>query len=637
MFGAAGLLLPAVVIAFLPLVSRDSGLRVTFLRAVLLTTVILAFGTELLSIVHGLRPSVVFVYWLLVLAVTVVLGLRYDDGERRWVSYRRRVVGRLQEVVRVAIRTPSLFVMVAIVLVVLSITLVIAVAAPPNNWDSMTYHLPRVMHWASNHSLHDYPTTIDRQLDLSPFAEYMLLHIYLLTGSDLMFNSLQWSALLGSAIVVSVIARQLGGDRRAQALAAVIAVCTPMAILQASTTQNDVVEAFFLLLTVRAVLAWEPDVDHRWIDAWEIGGALALSLLTKDTGYIFAGPFLVLWLVRSRRLPRQVIAATGLIVVLVGLVNVSFFVRNDGYFGSPLGSAATQASVSNSRFTPAVTATQTMRILAAGSAWKSLSMNARVGSWVNSGTVDVGVSPTDPGLLYGAGAFSLPFVVQEDYAGFPAQEAAIALVLLATILFVPQLRGLKAAYVASCSVGFLLFASYLRWQPWITRLDMPLVLVWSPVVAVAIVAWYRFLAVPAALGFAFFTPAYLQHNTMRSLVGPASVFKVPRIQQMFYSHGDLYVPYLAATKMVNDSKAKRIGLVQNADDWEYPLWRMTGGALNGRKYFDVTPSDLKGKPVPAYDMAICTDLRPNACAVLAKPGWTLTPVGAGVQVATRTS
>src|SRR5690348_2490265 len=41
----------------------------------------------------------------------------------------------------------------AIVAVVGVVTLAIAVVAAPNTWDSMTYHLPRVAHWAAQRSV----------------------------------------------------------------------------------------------------------------------------------------------------------------------------------------------------------------------------------------------------------------------------------------------------------------------------------------------------------------------------------------------------------------------------------------------------------------------------------------------------
>ena len=163
---------------------------------------------------------------------------------------------------------------------------------------------------------------------------------------------------------------------------------------------------------------------------------------------------------------------------------------------------------------------------------------------------------------------------------------------------------------------------------------MPLALVWAPLIAVAIVAWHRFLAIPAALVW-LFTPAYLLHNADRQLVGAAPVFKHPKTQIMF-PRSTILPPVLYRDRHDHQRSTRVLwAWSRNADDWEYPLWRMTGGALHGIKFVDINPSDLKGKPVPSYDMAVCTDLRPNACAILAKPGWTVTVMAGIVQVATR--
>jgi hypothetical protein len=48
---------------------------------------------------------------------------------------------------------------------------VLALITPPNMYDSMTYHMSRVVHWIQNGSLAHYPTSIGRQLFLPPGAE----------------------------------------------------------------------------------------------------------------------------------------------------------------------------------------------------------------------------------------------------------------------------------------------------------------------------------------------------------------------------------------------------------------------------------------------------------------------------------
>ena len=81
----------------------------------------------------------------------------------------------------------------------------------PYNWDSLTYHLPRIMHWVQNKSVAHYATNIDRQIASPPLAEFINLHIYLLMGKkDVAFNLLQCMSF-GFCIVLTVaIAKKLG-------------------------------------------------------------------------------------------------------------------------------------------------------------------------------------------------------------------------------------------------------------------------------------------------------------------------------------------------------------------------------------------------------------------------------------------
>jgi hypothetical protein len=129
--------------------------------------------------------------------------------------------------------------------VILFVTFFIAVVYPPNNWDSMTYHLPRIEHWLQNKSLNHYYTSIDRQLLSAPFAEILILQGRALSGDDYLANLVQWFSFLGSIIGISKIAGRLGMNRKMQIVSALFFATVPMAILQASSTQTDLVTTFF--------------------------------------------------------------------------------------------------------------------------------------------------------------------------------------------------------------------------------------------------------------------------------------------------------------------------------------------------------------------------------------------------------
>ena len=66
-----------------------------------------------------------------------------------------------------------------LICVILIITFFTALIYPPNSPDSLSYHMPRVMHWIQNNNVEYYPTSIPRQLFVSPFSEFVILHLQL--------------------------------------------------------------------------------------------------------------------------------------------------------------------------------------------------------------------------------------------------------------------------------------------------------------------------------------------------------------------------------------------------------------------------------------------------------------------------
>jgi hypothetical protein len=61
---------------------------------------------------------------------------------------------------------------------------IVAILSPPNIWDAMQYHLPRVVLWIENGRVAFYPTHELKQLHMAPGAEYVLLQVHALGGGD---------------------------------------------------------------------------------------------------------------------------------------------------------------------------------------------------------------------------------------------------------------------------------------------------------------------------------------------------------------------------------------------------------------------------------------------------------------------
>src|SRR5439155_9667913 len=87
---------------------------------------------------------------------------------------------------------------------------VIAVVTRTTNWDSLTYHLPRVIHCMQQGSVDHLGTNNMRQIEFGPWSEYAILNLHLLSGGDSYANLVHWFAMTGSVAVGSFMAQRLG-------------------------------------------------------------------------------------------------------------------------------------------------------------------------------------------------------------------------------------------------------------------------------------------------------------------------------------------------------------------------------------------------------------------------------------------
>ena len=188
----------------------------------------------------------------------------------------------------------------------------------------------------------------------------------------------------------------------------------------------------------------------------------------------------------------------------------------------------------------------------------------------------LGIDTNDPRTTWGNLEFHIPATsTHEDLAGNPIHLALIFVSLVLYLTVSSARRHRLGLYALALIGGFLLFALYLRWQPWNSRLHLPLFVLWSPFIALALssVADSRFSTV-IAITLALLSIPWLVHNQTRPLVGEGSILTVNRVDQYFTSRPGLHYPYVEVTDRIKSIGCTRVGLVLGADDWEYPFWAL---------------------------------------------------------------
>jgi 4-amino-4-deoxy-L-arabinose transferase-like glycosyltransferase len=447
----------------------------------------------------------------------------------------------------------------------------------------MTYHMSRVMHWFQQGSVAHYPTNILRQLELNPWAEFAILHLQVLSGGDYLANLVQWFSMVGCLIGVSLIARLYMVSMRAQLLSALVAVTVPMAILQSSSTQNDLVVSFWLVCFVFFGLLSIRERSLKWNLLMSF--SLGLAILTKGTAYIYAFPF-VIWFFAidvKRSWQQTLLKYLGLAVVIL-VLNFGHYYRNYQLFKSPLHSGHTPYS--NGYVTPRVILSNLSRNIALHMMTPSFKINSYVIGAVNSfhSVLEIGID--EPATTFPDNSFNEKrnrLSPSEDSSGNPL-HFILFVAITASIIIRKSLRQ-YLPYTLTTLACFLLFCTMLRWQPWASRLHTPMFILFSPIAGIVVSEMqFRWSVSVLATVLSFAALPWVLFNQSRPLISlyplisnfyPHSIFIAPRKSLYFVRSRDSEPSFLATAAKIGIGGYHNIALKGDPEGYEYPLWALT--------------------------------------------------------------
>jgi 4-amino-4-deoxy-L-arabinose transferase-like glycosyltransferase len=533
---------------------------VAILEAAIVWGLLVAGIIEFLSAIRFLNFSGIFAFWLwldLILGFILVRKVKLKNYAANFPIIKMQ---------------PFLVVLlIAVALITLTLGL-IAVVAPSNNWDSLDYHLPRVVHWIQNGSVEHYPTSYTPQLYSPPWPGFAIMHSYILSGGDRFANLVQWFSMAGCLVGVSLIAKQLGGDLRSQVFSVVLCATIPVGILHSTNAKDTYVVAFWLVCFVYYVVsANNQKITESHV--FKMSASLGLAVFSKGTGYIYGLPFAIWFLLMDFRRDRaQVWKHILAIGTIIGLINFNHYLRNIELFGAPTSTYPYKWSPDAYGIPILISSIVKNASLHLALPLDFINLDALEKAIYKIHEI-LGVGINDPRTTFGTD-FSLQVLIPifEDTAGNPLH---FWLLLLAVALCLSS-RNLRrnqylVSYLVTVLCSFMLFCLLIKWQIWHSRLHLPFFVLISPFIGIVVSKIspkiieniIMIILVQASL-------VYVLYNEFRPIVADKNIFNTSRVEQYLRPVINDKDSYINAAKFVAQTECKNVGL--SLETMEYPWW-----------------------------------------------------------------
>jgi hypothetical protein len=202
------------------------------------------------------------------------------------------------------LRDPACALFAACVAALLVYELVLALTVPANNWDTLTYHLPRAAAWLHHGGIYWIPNPPTPNFnEFPPLAEQQILYTFVGFGSGALYALPQFLAQLAILVAVYGGARRLGFGARAAACSGFLFATFSLVALQSSIGQNDVFAASFPAVAACLILGGSA------IELAVAGVAAGIGLGAKPTTALVLP--VLLWLVVQRGRRATVVALGG--------------------------------------------------------------------------------------------------------------------------------------------------------------------------------------------------------------------------------------------------------------------------------------------------------------------------------------
>lgn len=474
--------------------------------------------------------------------------------------------------------------------VIFFIIFLLALFTVPYNWDSMTYHLPRIAQWAENKSVAHFVTGDVRQLTSPTLSEFVNLQVYIFSGQkDYFLNLLQYSCFFANTILVYYITKYLGGTYQYCWLASLLFVSMPIAFGEALNTQVDHFSTMWLLLFVYFLLELlEPNycLKKNNKNIWRViilSSCIGFGYLAKPSimfgMFIFACWLLGVCIWRKDNM-KDILFLICLAVGVITLIVMPEIMRNIISFGSISHSEAGAKQLIGT-INP---------VYMFVNAVKNYAMNfpniyINIGNLVEHGVYWIAyilnVNINHPSIAENGVEFGL------HKAGEYGHDTAInpvIIIFMTIILLWLSIRRIKKEKICFSEIyswvaisSFIVFTFVLRWEAYVTRYMLSYLALLCPVVVIWLYKIKKKEQSYAIMGIVVFLSIIELFNLL-SYHGEICI-RHNNAEDREYNYFEVYKEdreyFVKLERILGELEFESVGLYLSiANTYEYPIWAM---------------------------------------------------------------
>ncbi len=586
--------------------------RLPFLWSVLGANLYLLFTTEFLSLFSGVNILFISISWTI---PAIVLGFMILIPK-----YRKQI-----HLPQIPLKTLSWFQITLILIIglILLFLSLVAFFAPPNTPDVLNYHMPRVMHWIQNQSVSHYPSGIEFQNTYPPGAEFQILHLAVLSGGDRWVNFSAWFTLLAAAICVSLFAKYLKLHRDGQILSAFFLVTLPGALLLAGTAKNDLHVAFWVLMVLTFMMRYVYK-SQTPLTLAAIFTSLGMSFLTKSNSILFLIPILIWFAIaflQKNGVKKSILWVLAALVIF-GLINAGFMLRNLQTFGAPLETYQSGRHISE-WVSPRSLLSNLIRNASFHLQLPWSDLREALELFFLKVHVKLGLDINDPRTTNEGYFAILPVNTNENFSGNTLH--ALLLIPLSGIYFYQVRRKRPLIRYLSPLVfpilGFILYSALVKWQIFGARYFLPAFFMAAPIFgAVLERASSKLFQIGIAFSLAILSWPWLLSAESRPIIANTrftsapSILSAERMELLLDGSVESFPGLMQLPEVVKELGCNQIGIYGGGAATEYHIWAVLNAPFSGiRLEWIVAGTPSTAYIDPGFDpcLIVCHDCPPE--------------------------